>query len=136
MQFHSKFISAIVGAAIVFTSVTATTAQAQDNRRYVQRSAPQPLYVQPQRNFNGGNEAVAAALAGVAALFIIGKTIENNRSSRPKAHHTPRAHKEHRRHKGHRGHHGHRSERRHHRSHRHDHGRNHWHNHRQHVRRY
>ena len=116
MQIHSKFISAIVGAALAFTSVTASSAQAGNSGRNGVRTAPQPLYVQPQRNNGGGNEAVAAALAGVAALFIIGKTIERNNSSRPKANHAPRAQ---------RGHRGQRSNRGYHRSFRSDRGRGH-----------
>ena len=128
MQLHSKFISAIVGAALAFTSITATSAQAGNNGRYNQRVAPQPLYVQPQRNNGGGNEAVAAALAGVAALFIIGKTIERNNSARPKAHHAPRAHGGHRGHRAQRGHRGHQ------RAYRNDRGRGHWNGHRRHGR--
>lgn len=128
MQFHSKFISVIVGAAITITSVSASSAQAGDNKRYVQRTTPQTLYVQPQRGQRGGNEAVAAALAGVAALFIIGTAIERNKSARPKAHHAPRAHR------GHGAHRDHRAQRGHHRAYRNDRGRGHGGNHRRHGR--
>lgn len=67
---YRKFIATIAAAAIAVTSVSATMAQAGDYR-----------YTQHPRN-TGGNEAVAAAIAGVAALFIIGKTLERNNNRR------------------------------------------------------
>lgn len=66
---HRTFISTIVAAALIITGISASSAQAD-----VYRNAPQYS--------RGGNEAVAATLAGLAALVIIGKTIENNRSPR------------------------------------------------------
>lgn len=72
-MFHRKFISAIVGTAIAVSSISATSAQAGD--RYV--------YQQP-RQMNGG-DALAATIAGMTALFIIGKAIENNNQPRAKA---------------------------------------------------
>lgn len=94
---HRKFISYILGAAIAVTSVTASTAQAGSSKR--------PHYVLPTQQSQvlqvKGNEAFAAVLAGAAALFIIGKTIENNNkaAAQPRAQRAPRAHK---RHGGHR----------------------------------
>jgi len=67
---HRIFISGVVAVALTITGVSSTMAQAGEYRY-----APQP-----QHRSNGGNEAVAAALAGVAALFIIGKTMERNQT--------------------------------------------------------
>ncbi len=69
---HRTFISTVIAAALAITGVSSTMAQAGEYRR-----APVP-----QHRSNGGNEAVAAALAGVAALFILGKTMERNNSRR------------------------------------------------------
>jgi len=111
-MFHRKFISLVLGSAIAVTSLSATSARAQGP------------YVQHNQRQMQGNEAVAAALAGVAALFIIGKTIERNNKGRDKAtrphqpevqHRPHKPHKTHRPHKSHRqphaydrGHSGHR----------------------------
>lgn len=65
---HRSFISTIVAAAIAITGVSASMAQAEQYR------GP----ARAQSNPNHGNEAIAGVLAGAAALFIIGKAIENN----------------------------------------------------------
>ncbi|MEP5155088.1 hypothetical protein [Planktotalea sp.] len=102
---HRTFISTVIAAAIAITSVSASMAQAEQYR------AP----MRAQTNPNHGNEAIAGVLAGAAALFIIGKAIENNggfkRSSpSPKKHvsrHGHRGHKHAARGHGHRHGHGH-----------------------------
>lgn len=106
---HRSFISTVVAAALAITSVSASMAQAEQYR-----AAPRAY------NNGGGNEAIAGVLAGAAALFIIGKAIENNggfnkKSHAPRARHAHRGHRHHahRGHRGHRhhanrGHHGHR----------------------------
>ena len=134
-MFHRKFISMVLGAAVAITSISATSARAQG-----------PYYsYQPQRQ-SGGNEAVAAALAGIAALYIIGKTIERHDDGRdkaaplpapkPKHVHKKKKKKKKAHHKAHRHDHGHRSHRhnnghRHHnhRAHNHHGGHAHWHRH-------
>ncbi|MGH1576790.1 hypothetical protein [Planktotalea sp.] len=109
---HRSFISTVVAAALAITSVSASMAQAGDYR-----TVPRV-----QQRSGGGNEAVAGVLAGAAALFIIGKAIENNggfqkRSHKPapRAHHRPqpprahhRPHRNAHRHGGHRPHRAHR----------------------------
>lgn len=90
---HRTFISSVVAAALAITGISSSMAQAGEYR-YV----PQQQY-----RSQGGNEAIAAALAGVAALFIIGKTIENNGGFKKKSHppkhhakpHRPKAHGHH-----------------------------------------
>lgn len=72
-MFHRTFISAVVGTSIALSSIAATTAQAEGR------------YVYQQTRPSQGNEAVAAALAGLAALYIIGKTIDRNNDRHEKA---------------------------------------------------
>jgi hypothetical protein len=103
---HRTFISTIVAAALTITGISSTMAQAGEYRYAGQQ----------QRRSTGGNEAVAGALAGIAALFIISKAIENNggfkkKSHRPKQHvqkshrnNHKRASNGHRRNDGHRSH--------------------------------
>lgn len=67
---HRTFISTVLAAALAMTGISATAARADVYNRY------------PQQNAQGGNEAVAAALAGIAALFIIGKTIDRHSDRR------------------------------------------------------
>ena len=64
---HRTFISTVVAAALTITGVSSTMAQAEQYN-------PAPH----SQHRSGGNEAVAGALAGIAALFIIGKALENN----------------------------------------------------------
>lgn len=118
---HRKFISAIVGAAIAITGVSATSAKADTVRRHSS----------PAHSQTGGNEALAAGLAGLVALYAIGTVInQNNRGQghvkaapvpAPRAHrHAPPRHaygNRHGRGHGYHRHHGHREMRhgRHHR---------------------
>jgi hypothetical protein len=112
---HRSFISTVVAAAIAITGVSASMAQAEQYR------SP----ARAQQHSNQGNEAIAGVLAGAAALFIIGKAIENNggfKKSSGRSHnqhvsrHKYRGHKQsargHGRHRGHGHGHG-RYERRH-----------------------
>ncbi|MGB7316398.1 MAG: hypothetical protein WBC85_00350 [Planktotalea sp.] len=71
---HRTFISTVVAAALAITGVSSTMAQAGEYRY-----APQP-----QHRSSGGNEVAAAALAGIATLFIIGKTLERHQGHREK----------------------------------------------------
>ena len=110
-MFHRKFISLVVSAALVTTTISATSAQAQGP------------YVYKQQRHHQGNEAVGAALAGIATLWILGQIVEGNKAqtkpARPQhAHKPPRQHKP----KAH-AHHGHKP--------RHGHGKGHGHGHRQ-----
>lgn len=96
---YRKVISFVLGSAIAITAVTASSARA--NGHGIQSVPLQPTYrYQTNRNTQNGNQAVAAALAGVAALFIIGKTIEQN-NKRRKQEDEARKRREDRRHKHH-----------------------------------
>ena len=79
---HRKFIAAVVATSIAISSFAANAAQAGNARGY--SAVPQQ---QSRQHNTAGNEALAPALAGAAALSIIGKTIENNRSPRTRAYH-------------------------------------------------
>jgi len=73
---HRAFISTVVATALAFTGITSSMAQAGEYR-YV--PAPQPRsqnHVDP----------VAATIAGIAALVIVGKAIENNKKHSTKNH--------------------------------------------------
>lgn len=73
---HRAFISTVVATALAFTGITSSMAQAGEYR-YV--PAPQPrsqTHVDP----------VAATIAGIAALVIVGKAIENNKKRSSKNH--------------------------------------------------
>jgi len=71
---HRAFISTVVATALAFTGITSSMAQAGEYR-YV--PAPQP------RSHNHV-DPVAATIAGIAALVIVGKAIENTRNTPPK----------------------------------------------------
>ena len=140
---HRIFISTVIAAALTVTGISATMAQAGEYRRA------------PQINHKSRNsiDPIAATIAGVAALVILGNALGNNAHTTKKAdhpkqkveHHRPsnRDHASNHRNGGHRahGHDGHRNKHRHngrrshntHRSfdwHRHGNGRGHKHAHR------
>ena len=82
---HRKFISLVIASAIAVTGISASAAKAEGVRG---RSGP-------SHNQRGGNEALAAGLAGLVALYAIGTVIsENNRGQgHAKAAPAPRAHR-------------------------------------------
>lgn len=108
---HRTFISTIIASALTLTGVSASMAQAGEYRR-----APQVQY-----RTQNQVDPLAATIAGIATLFIIGKAIENNggfdKTQKPKVHapapqvqkHAPaprRAHNGHNAHRADRGHNG------------------------------
>lgn len=106
---HRAFISTVVATALAFTGITSSMAQASEYR-----------YVQPRSQNHV--DPLAATIAGLAALVIVGKAIENNGGFKKKQHHKPKGHvtqnrghgkKSHRSHRGHgpKTHHGHRGHR-------------------------
>ncbi|WP_293451033.1 hypothetical protein [Planktotalea sp.] len=97
---HRTFISTIIAAALTITGISSTMAQAGEYRR-----APQVHH----RNQNTV-DPLAAAIAGVVALAIIGKAIDNNGGFKKNSHpqkkyvQPQRSHKQQRAHRGHNTH--------------------------------
>lgn len=128
---HRTFISTVVAAALTITGISSSMAQAGEYRY-----APQP-----QHRSQNNVDPVAATIAGIVALAIIGKAIDNNggfkKKSQPQKqyvapqrnHKQQRAHNNHRRHDGHRSHRGHNGHRNHGGWHRHGNGHGHKHPH-------
>lgn len=106
---HRTFISTVIVTALAITGISSTMVQAGEYRY-----APQP-----QHRTQNAVDPVAATIAGIVALAIIGKAIDNNgsfkkRSKSKNQHAAPqREHKQKRAHSGHRRHDGHRANRRH-----------------------
>ena len=94
---HRTFISTVIVTALTITGISSTMVQAGEYRY-----APQP-----QHRTQNPVDPVAATIAGIVALAIIGKAIDNNggfkkRSKSKNQHAAPqRQHKQKRAHSGH-----------------------------------
>lgn len=105
---HRAFISTVVATALAFTGISSSMAQAGEYR-----------YAPIQHRSQNQVDPLAATIAGLAALVIIGKAIDNSGGFKKKSHGhkqyvEPKRHKKHQRaHNGHRAHRGHGGHRQH-----------------------